>query len=214
MLKGFELGRSFHRVTNLTTLQTGRHFFPGGPKVLLRDFQRLLYAERGKISIALALLQEYGLSPKVRLGEKTVLEQKSCLAEYLYQASIHPRFFAVALHLVASQTKELDGVVQKVLLRNLRRENIERALLNGQITAKELGVNFKIFEEKPAREKLQILSRLNIFVLAPGKDLSKIVAGKSPSETPVQSCMETTSGKALAAKLTKAPKKQLGFPFK
>jgi len=167
-----------------------RPFYPKGPKLALRTFQDILRVQEKKIRISHKILKDYGLSERVWLGKKKLseyLSEHGDLATYLYDNYIHPRFFAVALHLIATKSKELAPSLAKVQLLNLNRSSIANAIKKHQIKAGgigeggDIGQYFEVFapipkgskekspEVKSYREKLEILEKLGVLIFQEAK---------------------------------------------
>lgn len=155
-------------------------FLPNGNAYSLFHFQRAFSQLGGKIRLSESLLQQYGLKPKVYLGRQLLFDIDH-VATYLYDNAIHPRFFAEALHVIASHSTMLDRLVERIQLRNLRRDQIATTLNLGMIARTDLGENFEVFETKPIKERLEILEKLGVLVLKPGASLPTAPASAPPA---------------------------------
>jgi len=153
-------------------LSAGKPFFPGGYKFRLRDFQDALRKQQGKIRISKQLIQRYGLAPKVKLGTNPLLSVRD-LATYLYDNTIHPRFFAEALHVIASKAKRLEPHLSSIQLRKLRRDNLATALGTGAIDQDDIGRSFQLFCQQPVSKKLYILQKLGVLVFQKEPKIAK-----------------------------------------
>lgn len=176
-MKTHALGNSFHIVWKYT-LRAAKRLFPNGPEVTIRDFQDTLKRQKRKLETSFDLIDRYGLSPKVYLGN-TQVTTRTDIATYLYDNAIHPRFFAEALHLIASKAKELETHVCRVQLRNLRRDSMGNAFKQRKIKEYDIGRNFMLFSKKPFQRKLEILENLGVLVLNPGSSLPTLSCSKA-----------------------------------
>jgi hypothetical protein len=156
---------NLHHVVWKYPLGARKHFFPGGAKVFIRTFQSCFEAERDKIALALGLIRDYGLGDKTLLGKKPLFMDRQ-LAEYLYDKAIHPRFFSAALHLIGREAANLKESAQRIQLRNLNRESLDRALKERKITADKIGRDFSAFEQQSTDNKLAILIKLRVITYA------------------------------------------------
>ncbi len=160
---------------------------PGRPKWSKCSFQNCLSDVLGKIAFSIGLLVKYGIADITFLGghppNQTPVAQYSvpALSKYLYDAVIHPRFFADALHLIGSYAKTLKPRLALVNLRNLRREQIEKAIEDKKIKPEQLdqlfGYTFTEFAKLPVQQRIQILEILGVLVLKPGASLPLFPGG-------------------------------------
>lgn len=189
-----DLWKYFHIVPKYTP-GAARSFFPGGPEVSLEKFQAALKGQAPKLLLALQLLHNYGLYPKVKLGDRPILQPEDGIkvndrgkapnailvslsihrakgiGQYLYDNCINPVLFADVLHLIASKSSELNNCVAEVRLRQLGRDEIALALNRGVIRESEIGPQASIFTARTAAEKLQTLELMGVIVLLPGKKI-------------------------------------------
>ena len=156
---------NLHHVVWKYPLSARKHFFPGGAKVFIGDFQKCFDTERNKISLALGLIRDYGLGEKTLLGKQPLLTDRK-LAEYLYDKAIHPRFFSAAIHLIGREADKLKESAQRIQLRNLNRDSLARALKERKITGPEIGRDFSAFEQQSTENKLAILIKLGVITYA------------------------------------------------
>jgi len=185
------LSGAFHCVQG-RTLRTGarKPFWPaphGGQAIHVSDFQRALKTQCGKIMVGLRLATDpaNGIASVTYLGENLLskIRPNRDIANYLYvTATIHPRFFAEALHVIASNSKTLAPHTQKIQLRLLGRENLKKALDSGAVNALDIGKNFNRFGSLPLEQKLSVLEKLGVIQLKPGSQeawQSQVIAKQS-----------------------------------
>ncbi len=187
------LENTFHTVDRRTFWSSARRpFWPashGGRVIHVSEFQPLLKEQKGKITVALRLIRDpaNGLDRITYLGEKLLAgltdpNLNRHLANYLYSVKlnnpIHPRFFAEALHVIASHGKALSPSLERVRLRMLGRERIARALDSGDVKLMDIGREFERFSQRPVQERLQILEKLGVLVLKSGASLPQVYPPK------------------------------------
>ena len=163
------LGQHFHIAWDFS-LKSKKKFFPGGLRISISDFQYYLKGQKAKIGVSFLLINRYAMAPKIYLGKLHLFAPQK-IASYLYRETIHPRFFAEALNLIATNAKELKPIIKKIQLKNLRRESIARALDKNKIQIDDLGYHFHLFSKKTVAQQLEILQKLGVLILKDGASL-------------------------------------------
>jgi hypothetical protein len=170
----------FHYVDRRTLWSSARKpFWPashGGQRIHVESFQPILRQQKNKIGVAVRLIKDpaNGLDQITYLGKDLLADVNVNydLANYLFITGIiHPRFFAEAIHVIASNGKALAPVLTTVRLKKLGRENIKKALDSGAIQTLEIGKNFDRFSQRPPQQRLEILVQLGALELKPGANL-------------------------------------------
>lgn len=185
----------WYGVTNrVTVIRPGKNFYPGAPELPVDCDQQLLASLDQKLLLGLRLLNVYGLSGLVKLGERPLVQTAdSCilclrgpaaekvfkrlsftqggkLSNYLYLNCIHPEFFVDTVHLLGTKAKELKEKILGAILRNLGRDHIAKMFETGQLNTEDLnGGNFEQFSRRPAGERLAVLEKLGVLVMKPGE---------------------------------------------
>lgn len=179
------LRNAFHLVQGRTLWSSARKpFWPashGGQQIHVSRFQNLLKEQRNKILVSIRLVNDpaNGIAGLTYLGQNLLsrINIHREIANYLYMTGIiHPKFFAEALHVIASNSKALAPHTQRIRLGMLGRDNLKKALDRGAVSTLELGKNFKRFAALIPAEKLSVLQRLGVIQLKSESTLDDILA--------------------------------------
>ena len=152
---------NLYAVIEAYPLRLHKRFFPEGPKIWLKEFQRSFGYNRGKIWKALDLMRKYGLASKVWLGHELLLTS-GLLSRRLYDRSIHPLFFTAAVFPIGHLAVELEQTAGCIQLNGLRRASLKHAFKLGTVKPEEIGRDFSVFASKTEGERLDILTRLGV----------------------------------------------------
>jgi hypothetical protein len=168
------------------SLRAGKPFYPNGRDIPIRNFQDAFRHLRGKINVSLDVIRQpkYELNARTLLGRHPVTEVKE-LAVYLYDNTISPRLFAVAVNSIACWAEKLKGQVVQIQLRNLRRDHLKEEALQRTVKEAQLERNAAYFENLPIDQRLQVLEQLGVITLVPGHQLpARRTAQQEPDRRP------------------------------
>lgn len=193
MVRYSVLRSAFHLVQDRTLWSSTRKpFWPashGGQKIHVREFQNLLIAQRNKVLVGLRLASDpaNGIASMTFLGQTLVsrLRPNLDIANYLYKDGIiHPRFFAEALHVIASNSKALAPHTLKIQLKQLGRNSLKSTLDSGAISTQEIGKEFDRFSSLKPQEKLEVLQKLGVLQLKQGSTIEDILVNRPQKHQP------------------------------
>jgi hypothetical protein len=170
-MKTPRLGTYFHIALDFGH-RAKKKFFPGGHTTSIKDFQTTLQQQKSKIGTSFLLIKRHDLASKIYLGPSLLFAEEK-LASSLYKHAIDPRFFAEALHVIVLNAAKLKPDLARVQLKNLRRDNIARAIAEKKIHPLEIGTHFHVFSKQTTEQRLKTLQKLDVIVFEDKKPKPK-----------------------------------------